>query len=87
MSEKFGFLKQGISEGGPPSMAEPKSPRQEPRRRGRPRGKRSDPNFEQVTIYIRKTTHKKSKMKLLAAEEKQEFSELVENLVGGWLRA
>ena len=30
--------------------------------RGRPRGKRSDPNFEQITAYIRKQTHQASKL-------------------------
>ena len=33
--------------------------------RGRPRGKRSDPDFEQITAYIRKETHHGVKIALL----------------------
>jgi len=55
------------------------------RKRGRPPGKRSDPDFEQVTIYIRKTTHRQAKIELLKGETRREFSELVEQLVYEWL--
>ncbi len=58
----------------------------ETRRRGRPNGKRSNENFQQVTAYISKDTYKQTKMKLLAADEPQEFSELVDYLLVGWLR-
>ncbi len=34
-------------------------------RRGRPPGKRSDPDFEQITAYIRKDTHHAVKIALL----------------------
>ena len=55
--------------------------------RGRPRGKRSDPNFEQVTTYIRKQTHQGVKIALLQEGRSQEFSELVEDLLAKWLKA
>ena len=55
--------------------------------RGRPRGKRSDPNFEQVTTYIRKHTHQGVKIALLQEGRSQEFSELVEDLLAKWLKA
>jgi len=55
-------------------------------RRGRPPGKRSNRDFEQVTIYIRKKTHQDAKIELLKGQERQEFSELVEDLVGKWLK-
>lgn len=54
-------------------------------RRGRPPGKRSNPDFEQVTIYIRKKTHQDAKITLLKSGERQEFSELIEALLGDWL--
>ncbi len=57
----------------------------ETRRRGRPNGKRSNDNFRQVTAYIGKETYKKTKMKLLAADNPQEFSELVDDLLIRWL--
>ena len=60
-----------------------------PRRqgKGRPPGKRSDPDFEQVTAYIRKHTHQGVKIALLQEGKGQEFSELVEGLLARWLEA
>ena len=55
--------------------------------RGRPRGKRNDPNFEQITAYIRKQTHQGVKIALLQEGRGQEFSELVEDLLAKWLKA
>ena len=57
-----------------------------PRGRGRPRGKRSDPGFEQVTAYIRKDTHRGAKIALLQEGKGREFSELVEDLLAEWLK-
>jgi hypothetical protein len=55
-------------------------------RRGRPAGKRSDPDYEQVTAYIRKHTHKDVKIALLQEGQGREFSELIEELLSGWLQ-
>jgi hypothetical protein len=55
-------------------------------RRGRPAGKRSDPDYEQTTAYIRKDTHKDVKIALLQEGQGKEFSELVEELLSGWLK-
>lgn len=55
--------------------------------RGRPKGKRSNPDFEQVTAYIRKRTHQEVKIALLQEGEDREFSELVEELLDQWLRS
>lgn len=54
--------------------------------RGRPPGKRTDPDFAQVTAYIRKTTHRGVKLRLLQEGQGREFSELVEELLAGWLK-
>ncbi|MCC7530004.1 MAG: hypothetical protein IT342_15880 [Candidatus Melainabacteria bacterium] len=54
--------------------------------RGRPRGKRSDPSFEQVTAYIRKETYRQTKLALLNAKDSRDFSQLVEELLGAYLR-
>ncbi len=48
---------------------------------GRPRGKRSNPDYEQVTAYIKRETYKDTKIVLLQQGNKQEFSELVEQLL------
>lgn len=55
-------------------------------RHGRPRGKRSDPNYEQITAYILKETHKSVKIALLQEDRNREFSELIEELLSGWLK-
>ena len=57
-----------------------------PPRRGRTPGKRSHPDFEQITAYIRKDTHHAVKIELLQNGRK-EFSELVEELLGQWLKS
>jgi hypothetical protein len=55
-------------------------------RRGRPNGKRSNENFRQVTAYVGTETYKRTKMKLLANDNHQEFSELVDELLNKWLK-
>ena len=68
-----------------PKKAGAAAVRQTTPKRGRPAGKRSDAEFTQVTAYIRKDTHRKAKIKLLEEGQGREFSELVEELVAGWL--
>ncbi len=51
----------------------------------RRRGKRRDPDYQQITAYIRKDTHLKVKIALLEKERGKEFSELLEELLDGWL--
>lgn len=55
--------------------------------RGRPSGKRSDPEYEQVTAYIRKSTYKAAKIALLQEDQQRQFSELIEQLVNSWLQS
>ena len=66
----------------PSEANEPPPP---PQKRGRPRGKRSHPDYEQVTAYIKKKTYKETKIALLEQEEVEDFSELVEKLLSEWL--
>ena len=54
-------------------------------RRGRPLGKRSNPDFEQVTAYIRSQTYRQIRIALLQQDELSDFSELVEKLLTEWL--
>ena len=61
------------------------SPRRLQSHRGRPPGKRSHPDFEQITAYIRRDTHRAVKIALLK-NGRQEFSELVEDLLRHWLK-
>ncbi len=46
-------------------------------------GKRSNEAYRQVSAYIRKDTHRRVKIALL--EEEREFSDLVEELLSGWV--
>lgn len=66
----------------PQPVAQP----QQPQKRGRPKGKRSHPDYEQVTAYIRKDTYRAAKIALLSEEEEREFSELVQELLEEWLK-
>jgi hypothetical protein len=50
----------------------------------RPLGKSSDPAFTKFTTYIRKTTHRAAKMRLVG--EDRELSDLVEDLLSQWLK-
>lgn len=59
----------------------------QPKQVGRPPGKRSDPDFEQITAYIRKDTHQQAKIALLEEGKGQQFSDLVETLLAKWLKA
>jgi hypothetical protein len=56
-----------------------------PKAMGRPKGKRSNPDYEQVTAYIKKETHKNVKRELLDNEDIHDFSELLEILLVEWL--
>lgn len=53
--------------------------------KGRPKGKRSNPDYEQVTAYIKRETYRKTKIALLEQDEISDFSELVEELLTEWL--
>ncbi len=56
-----------------------------PVKQGRPTGKRSSDEHMQVTAYIRKDTHKATKLVLLQSGDERDFSELVDDLLQAWL--
>ncbi len=71
----------------PPAPAQRPQPMQQEPRRGRPPGgKRQNPDYEQVTAYIRKDTYRRVKIRLLEMDRQGEFSELVEVLLTRWLQ-
>ncbi len=55
-------------------------------KRGRPNGKRSNAEFQQVTAYVRRDTYRRVSIKLLDRESKGEFSGLIEELLQKWLK-
>jgi hypothetical protein len=56
-------------------------------RRGRPPGKRSDPDYEQVTAYVRRDTYRAVKIAQLEDGLRHGFSDLVEELLAAWLES
>lgn len=60
---------------------------EQPSKRGRPKGKRSHPDYEQVTAYIKKDTYQEIKIALLREGQKREFSELIQELLEDWLKS
>jgi hypothetical protein len=53
--------------------------------RGRPAGKRSNPEFEPTTIFLRKATKKTANRTLEDLGIKQDLSELIEELLQTWI--
>lgn len=56
------------------------------KQRGRPKAKRSNPDYLGFTTYIRKDTHLNVKILLLQEGKGREMSELVEELLSGWIK-
>jgi hypothetical protein len=58
-----------------------------PRKVGRPKtGKRSNPDYRQVSAWIRRDTYDRVTRRLLVKENRREFSELVQSLLQDWLK-
>ena len=51
---------------------------------GRPRGKKSNPQYTQVTVYLRREVHLAAKRILI--DDGREFSQLVDELVYNWIQ-
>lgn len=55
-----------------------------PRKLGRPPGKKTDPAYRQVTVYLQEDIHRSARKLLL--DERRQFSDLVNHLVAEWVR-
>ena len=53
---------------------------------GRPRGKKSNPDYQQVTVYLQKDIHRSAQKLLLDENQRKQFSELVNELVSEWVK-
>jgi hypothetical protein len=53
---------------------------------GRPRGKRSNPDYEQISAYLRKDTYRAAKIKLLETGDERDVSEVLEELLAAWVQ-
>jgi hypothetical protein len=69
----------------PPSPAPVETPSRK-RRGPKPSGKRSDASYEQTTIYIRKDLKKAVRQSLLNADDERDLSDLLEDLLGDWVK-
>lgn len=67
----------------PPEETVQEAPPEPQRRRRKPMGKRSDPNYIQVGVYIPKELNKKVKRELVDSE--RDFSDLVRDLLDDWV--
>jgi hypothetical protein len=79
-------LKQRPADGQP--IAPPDAPvGNEPvRGRGRPPGKRSDPDYQPTTVLLRKQTKKTATRLLEDLDAGQDLSDLIEQLLGEWIQ-
>ena len=66
-----------------PTLPEAPLPTITPVKMGRPPGKKTDPNYVQVTVYLRKDIHKTARKILL--DDGGQFSDLVDELVSRWI--
>jgi hypothetical protein len=73
--------KQAVEDSAPPTIEA-----QPIRGRGRPAGKRSDPEYEPTTLLLRKTTKKAAFRMLEDTGAEQDLSELAEQLISNWIR-
>jgi hypothetical protein len=54
--------------------------------RGRPAtGKRSDPDYDSTTVFLKRST-KKAAAKVLLDDEKQDLSDVLEKLLSAWVK-
>ena len=71
---------QSIAEPGAPMGSEPA------RGRGRPPGKRSDPDYQPTTVLLRKRTKKTAARMLEDIDSGQDLSDLIEELLAEWIQ-
>lgn len=54
---------------------------------GRPKtGKRSNPDYQQVSAWVRRDTYRRAMDRLYVKEDRREFSDLVQVLLEDWLK-
>ena len=82
---KFEAIVQRKREKGETAQAEYAPQGNGPKRMGRPPGKRSNPEYEQVTSYIRRETYQAVQVALIRSGKKRQYSELVQELLQKWL--
>jgi len=68
------------------TSTDPAPERPAPGRPGRPEnGKRSNPEYSQVSAWIKKDTHRRAKIKMLQHGDDRDFSDLLQELLESWI--
>jgi hypothetical protein len=67
------------------AAASVEAPVKAPKGPGRPAGKRSNPDFESTTVFLRKATKKAANRMLEDKEIEMDLSDLLETLLMDWL--
>lgn len=80
---KFSNLKAMREQRAAAAAEEPVEPPM-PAKVGRPRGKRSDPAYQQVTVLLHGDTYREARKRLL--DERKEVSTLLNELLDAWLK-
>jgi len=73
-----------FKEAGRHGVAETEKPDETPRS-GRPRGKRDDPEFGKIGVYIKQTTITEVKARLIRQD--RDLSDLIQVLLDDWLES
>lgn len=68
----------------PPAVAQMQVTSAVEKGRGRPPGKRSDPDWKPRTILMRTKTHRRVSALLLEQDDGPDLSELIDRLLGEW---
>jgi hypothetical protein len=79
-------LKQRPTEIQPPAVPKSALGTEPVRGRGRPPGKRSDPEYQPTTVLIRKQTKKTAARLLEDTDSVQDLSDLIEQLLTEWIQ-
>jgi hypothetical protein len=79
-------LKQRSAETQPPAEPTPPLGTEPVRGRGRPPGKRSDPDYQPTTVLIRKQTKKTAARLLEDTNAAHDLSDLIEQLLAEWIQ-
>lgn len=69
------------------ASGEAETPQPKATRTGRPPGKRSNPDWEQTTLFVRKETKRAAMRRLMDDGSGQDLSEVIEQLLAGWAKA
>ena len=69
----------------PDRLLEVKVPQEPIKAKGRPAGKRSNPDYEPTTVLLRKQTKRKTSRLLEDIESKHDLSDLIESLLSTWI--